>query len=93
VRCYGLRERYLRAMAVTMPTRRRGGGFERADAFVVFDLRRLARELGPDIPGYLDRDVPGLVKYTLRAKFGDGLELVEAIRDAALAFGRPEPAQ
>ena len=59
--------------------------------FYVFDLRDIAPALGGDISGYLERDVPGLVKYTLRPRFATGPELRTAIHFASQVNGLPAP--
>ncbi len=81
VRLHGLRDRYLRALRYS------------PQVFVVVDLRDLAPALGPEIPGYLERDVPGLVKYTLRPIYATKAELHEAASSGALGVGTPEPLQ
>jgi hypothetical protein len=37
--------------------------------FIVFDLHHMHRELANELPGTPNRDVPGLVYYSLRARY------------------------
>lgn len=78
VREHGLRDRYLRALRLADEK-----------SFTVFDLRHLSRSLGSEIPGYLERDVPGLVKYTLRPLFPNAQAFIVAVAGFCLAKGKP----
>lgn len=49
------------------------------------DLRHLVPELAQDLPRAATRDVPGIVHYSLRGRFGS----VEALLEAAVHGGRP----
>lgn len=51
---------------------------------VQVDLRLLAPELGTDLPLAATRDVPGLVHFSLRQRFGGVQDLLQA----AVAGGR-----
>lgn len=58
--------------------------------YSVFDLRDLAPGLHAEIPTYLERDVPGLVKYTLRGLYPTGQLLRAAIAAQCSVTGIPE---
>ena len=79
VRKAGARSQFLRALQAE-------GG-----TFYVFDLRDIALGLCDDIPGYVERDVPRLVKYTLRLRFATGPELRTAIQFVSEVNGLPAP--
>lgn len=55
-------------------------------AGVLVDLRHLVPELARDLPRASTRDVPGLVHFSLRGRFGG----VQALLEEAIAIGRPE---
>lgn len=59
-----------------------------AEAFVVFDVRDAAPSLADDLPRTHDRDVGGLIFYTLRGQFRNADELHARILKRAKAFGR-----
>lgn len=59
--------------------------------YMVFDLSCLAHQLRGEIPQYLERDVPGLVKYTLRGLYANGQLLRLAIAQCCEVMGMPEP--
>lgn len=46
----------------------------------VFDVRSLCKVLDEDMRRTLDRDVPGLVAFTLRLHFRDAAEFLAAVR-------------
>lgn len=74
----GLRNRWLRAVRLMDD-----------ESFAVFDLRHLQPQLAVELPGYLERDIPGLIKYSTRAVWGEGRELCRQIADVCLAVGKP----
>jgi hypothetical protein len=49
------------------------------------DLRSLVPQIGDDLPTASSRDVPGIVHYSLRGRFGS----VEQLLEAAVHAGRP----
>jgi hypothetical protein len=50
------------------------------NSLLVFDLSRIVPTLGRELPPCPARDVPGLVYYTLRARFANAGDCVTAIR-------------
>lgn len=74
------RSRWLRALALPDGTT------------AIFDLRRIARSLATDLPGYTFRDQPGLIKYTLRPLYATAAALHAAVRDGWIAVGHVGPA-
>lgn len=46
----------------------------------VVDVRQLCKQLDEDMRRTLDRDVPGLVAWTLRLHFRDAAEFMQAVR-------------
>ncbi len=82
VRAAGTRDQWLRAVRLSD-----------AATFAVIDLRKLSHALAAELPGYVERDVPGLVKYTLRPLFPDAAHLLANVVHHAQALGRPEPLQ
>lgn len=46
----------------------------------VVDVRQLCKQLDEDMRRTLDRDVPGLVAWTLRLHFRDAEEFMQAVR-------------
>lgn len=69
------RSRYLRALI--MPD----------GMTAIFDLRLLAVSLKTDMPGYTERDRPGLIKYTLRPLYGSAAMLYFGIRSNWITVG------
>ena len=56
-------------------------------SWLVFDLRRICRQIGPDLCQCATRDVPGVVMYSLRAVVPDRAAFAAAVRAAAVAIG------
>ncbi len=48
------------------------------DSWAIFDLRKVARQLGEDIAGAPHRDAPGLVFYTLRQAYATAADFTAA---------------
>lgn len=59
-----------------------------ADAFVVFDVRDAAPSLADDLPRTHERDVPGLIFYTLRGQYRNADELHARVLKRAKSFAR-----
>ena len=51
-----------------------------ANRVYVFDVRHLCKALDEDMRRTLERDVPGLVAWTLRLHFRDAQEFMQAVR-------------
>ncbi len=82
VRQYGLPATYLRAVRHPI------------GHFVLFDVRSVVRQLGPDIAAAPERDAPGLVFYALRGALPNAeafLDTVAAQRPPSRAQQRPMP--
>ena len=70
------RSRYLRALQM------------RNGMSAIVDLRRLAHTLATDLPGYTERDRPGLIKYTLRPLYATEALLHLAVQDNWIVVGK-----
>lgn len=78
VQRHGGRSRYLRALQLMD-----------GHTVAVFDLCRLSRALVAEIPRHFERDIPGLIAYTLRGLYPRGLVLRQEVFATALAIGVP----
>ena len=76
----GERQRWLRAVTDSRGTH-----------FAIFDLREVCPQLALDLPHSHERDVPGLVKFSLRMVWAYGADLNESIARHCLAYGAPVP--
>ena len=59
--------------------------------WLVFDLRDLAPELDAEMRAHLPRDLPGLVFFTLRQRWGRAALFTAAARTSAKASWHPIP--
>lgn len=82
VRRAGLRSQTLRALQL-----------DDKRTYSVFDLTALAPELRAHLPETFTRDVPGLVKYTLRGRYPQGLAMRRAIAEVVEVCGLPGAAE
>lgn len=79
VRHRGLRSKCLRALQL-----------EDKRTYSVFDITALATPLREDLCGTADRDVPGLVKFTLRGIYPTGHAMRRVVSEIVDICGVPE---